>query len=63
MFVRYPKTGLPQIESVNMYGASAKPGNKHFDDQVEMYLNQTTKKMTLDKTEVYKTAERVSHPE
>lgn len=63
MFVRYPKTGLPLIESVNMYGASAKPGNKHFDDQVQMYLQQKTKKMTLDKAEVYRTAESIYNPE
>ena len=63
MFVRYPKTGLPQIESVNMYGASAKPGSKHFDDQVEMYLHQKTKKMTMDKAEIYKTAESIYHPQ
>lgn len=63
MFVRFPKESLPIIESVNMYGASAKPGNKHFDDQVEMYLHQQTKKMTLDKTTVYKNAERIYHPQ
>ncbi len=63
MFVRYSKTGLPKIETVNMYGASAKPGNKHYDDQVEMFLNQKTKTMTLDKALVYKNAERVYHPE
>lgn len=63
MFVRFSKDGLPQIETINMYGASTKPGNKHFDDQVEMYLQQKTKKMTLDKAEVYKNAERVYHPE
>ena len=62
MFVRFPKEGLPIIETVNMYGASARPGNKHFDDQVEMYLHQQTKKMTLDKATVYKNAERVYHP-
>lgn len=62
MFVRFAKEGLPKIETINMYGASAKPGHKHFDDQVEMYLKQQTKKMTLDKTEVYKNAERVYHP-
>jgi acyl-homoserine-lactone acylase len=61
-FVRFRKDGLPLIESVNMYGASAKPGNKHFDDQVPLYLQQKTKKMTLDKTEVYKNAERIYHP-
>jgi len=63
MFVRFAKEGLPQIETINMYGASAKPGNKHFDDQVEMYLKQQTKTMTLDKATVYKNAERIYHPE
>ena len=63
MFVRFPKEGLPIIETTNMYGASARPGNKHFDDQVEMYLHQQTKKMTLDKATVYKNAERIYHPE
>jgi acyl-homoserine-lactone acylase len=63
MFVRFPKEGLPQIESINMYGASARPGNKHFDDQVELYLQQKTKKMTLDKATVYKNAESIYHPE
>ena len=62
MFVRFQKKGLPKIETINMYGASAKPGNKHFDDQVEMYLKQQTKTMTLDKATVYKNAERVYHP-
>jgi acyl-homoserine-lactone acylase len=63
MFVRFPKNELPIIETVNMYGASSHPGNKHFDDQVEMYLQQKTKKMTLDKKEVYRTAERIYHPQ
>jgi acyl-homoserine-lactone acylase len=63
MFVRFQKQGLPKIETLNMYGASAKPGNKHFNDQVDMYLKQQTKTMTLDKATVYKNAERVYHPE
>jgi acyl-homoserine-lactone acylase len=62
MFVRFAKEGLPKIETVNMYGASAKPGNTHFDDQVEMYLQQKTRPMTLDKTTIYKNAERIYHP-
>ena len=62
MFVRFAKDGLPQIETVNMYGASSRPGSKHFDDQVEMYLQQKTKTMTLDKATVYKNAERIYHP-
>jgi acyl-homoserine-lactone acylase len=62
MFIRFQKNALPLIETVNMYGASAKKGSKHFDDQVEMYLQQKTKRMTLKKEEVYKMAERVYHP-
>ena len=63
MFVRFQKNGLPKIETINMYGASAKPGNKHFDDQVDLYLQQKTKVMTLDKATVYKTGEKIYHPE
>ena len=62
MFVRFSKQGLPAIETVNMYGASAVEGNKHFDDQVNMYINQQTKKMTLDKQEVLRSAVKVYHP-
>lgn len=62
MFIRFSKEGLPQIESVNMYGASARPGNKHFDDQIELYRFQKTKRMTLNKEEVFKMAERIYHP-
>lgn len=63
MFVRFAKEGLPKIESLNMYGASARQGNKHFDDQVEGYLQQKTRPMTLDKDAVYRGAERVYHPQ
>lgn len=62
MFVQFPKEGLPKIETVNMYGASSRPESKHFDDQVELYLQQKTKTMILDKITVYKNAERVYHP-
>jgi acyl-homoserine-lactone acylase len=60
--VRFRKNALPLIESVNTYGASSHPGNKHFDDQVPLYLQQKTKTMTLDKATVYKNAERIYHP-
>jgi acyl-homoserine-lactone acylase len=63
MFVRFQKQGLPKIETINMYGASAKQGNKHFDDQVEMYLKQQTKTMSLDKAVIYKQAESIYHPQ
>ena len=60
--VRFPKQGLPIIETSNTYGASAKAGKPHFDDQVDLFLQQKTKPMTLDKAEVLRTAKRIYHP-
>ena len=62
-FVRYPKNGgLPQIESVNTFGASMHPDSPHFKDQLQLFQQQQTKKMTLDKQEVLKTAKKIYHP-
>lgn len=62
-FVKFPKNGgLPFIETVNTFGASYNKGDKHYNDQRAMYQAQQVKKMTLDKTEVLKNAERVYHP-
>lgn len=60
--VRFPKNGLPIIESVNAFGASNHPGSKHYEDQVPLYLQQKTKHMSLDKQEVLSKAERIYHP-
>ncbi len=60
--VRFPKQGLPIIESINTYGASSKKDSPHYTDQMEMSTKQQTKPMTLKKEDVYKTAARVYHP-
>jgi acyl-homoserine-lactone acylase len=60
--VRFTKYNLPQIESVINYGASNHPDNAHYADQMPLYLNQQTKKMSLDKAQVLKEAARVYHP-
>jgi acyl-homoserine-lactone acylase len=63
-FVRFPKDGsLPLIETVNTFGASSVKGNPHYADQRAMYQAQQVKKMTLDKEEVIKKAERTYHPQ
>ncbi len=62
-FVRYPKNGgLPQLESVNTFGASMHPDSPHFKDQMTLFQNQQTKPMTLDKKEVLRTAKKIYHP-
>ena len=62
--VKFPRDGsLPHIESINTFGASMHKESKHFADQRAMYQTQTLKKMTLDKNEVLKYAERTYRPE
>jgi acyl-homoserine-lactone acylase len=61
-FVRYPKNGLPVIESVNTFGASSHPDSPHFRDQEEMFRQQRTKPMTLDKKTILLKAEKIYHP-
>ncbi|MBA4260072.1 MAG: peptidase S45 [Chitinophaga sp.] len=59
--VRFTKDG-PMIESINVYGASARKDSPHYTDQMEMYVNQQTKKMTLDKATVYQQAVKKYNP-
>ncbi|MFN8347301.1 MAG: penicillin acylase family protein [Spirosomataceae bacterium] len=60
--VRFEKGKLPVIETVNCFGASNHPGSPHYADQTELFLQQKTKPMTLDKVTVLKEAKRVYHP-
>ena len=59
--VQFTKDGII-IESVNTYGASAKEGSPHYTDQMELFVKRKTKKMTFDKDEIMKNAERIYHP-
>jgi len=61
MMVRFGE-GLPKIETINVFGASNDPDSPHFDDQMELFLAQKLKPMTLDKAEVLKNAKRVYSP-
>ena len=61
-FVRYPKNGLPIIESVNTFGSSNHPDSPHYKDQMQLFLRQQTKHISLDKTEVLEHAEKIYHP-
>ncbi|MEY3679219.1 MAG: hypothetical protein RI924_1360 [Bacteroidota bacterium] len=60
--VRFTKEG-PEIESINAYGASANPKSPHYTDQMDLFVKQQTKKMTLNKAEVLRKAKRVYHPQ
>ncbi|MCP4458007.1 MAG: acylase [Cytophagales bacterium] len=62
MMIRYPKEGLPIIETIHAYGASSKPDSPHYNDQMEMFTQQKRKTMTLDIEEVRKNSIRVYSP-
>ncbi|MFN3300052.1 MAG: penicillin acylase family protein [Sediminibacterium sp.] len=59
--VRFTKDG-PIIESVNVYGASARKESPHYTDQMDMYVKQQTKTMTLNKSTVYQQAVKKYNP-
>jgi acyl-homoserine-lactone acylase len=60
--VRFTEEG-PHIESLMAGGNSDRTDSPHFNDQMDMLAGHQTKKMTLDKEEVLKTAIKIYHPE
>jgi acyl-homoserine-lactone acylase len=59
--VRFTKDG-PVMESVISFGNSDDPFSDHYTDQMEMYSNFQTKKMTFDKEEIYRKAKSIYNP-
>ncbi|MEL7220036.1 MAG: penicillin acylase family protein, partial [Bacteroidota bacterium] len=59
--VQFSAEGV-QIETVNAYGSSANPDSPHYTDQMELFVKQQLKPMTLDKAKVLEEAVRVYHP-
>jgi acyl-homoserine-lactone acylase len=53
----------PEIESVISYGSSDHPDSPHYNDQMELYKEFKTKKMTLDKATIYQAAQKIYHPQ
>jgi acyl-homoserine-lactone acylase len=62
MLVQYDKNG-PIIETINCYGASNHKESPHYDDQMEMFVNQQYKPMTLNKDSIFANATRIYHPQ
>lgn len=62
MIVEYEKNGPVRIESLVNFGSSSHPESKHFDDQLQLWIQQKTKTMTFDKEEILKNAEKIYHP-
>lgn len=60
---KFKKDGsLPDLRSIMCYGSSNTPGAKHYTDQMQLYVNQQTKEISLSKDWAYKHAERIYRP-
>ena len=59
--VRFTPEGT-LIESSISYGSSDHPDSKHYNDQMELYTQFKTKKISLSKEDAYKNAERIYNP-
>lgn len=59
--VRYSADTV-EIETVNAYGSSAKPGSVHYTDQMKMFAEQKLKPMTMNREKIYNEAESIYHP-
>lgn len=61
LLAKLGKKGI-ELESVNAFGSSNNPQSKHYTDQMELFVNQKTKPMTLDKQTIWMNAEEIYHP-
>jgi acyl-homoserine-lactone acylase len=49
MFVKYGKDGAEFVESLQPLGNSITPGNKHYNDQMEIFVQHKMKHQTFDR--------------
>lgn len=62
-FVKYGPEGPELIETIVPYGSSARPDSPHYTDQMQQYVRQERKVMTLDMEQVRTQARRSYSPQ
>lgn len=63
LFAQYSDKGIEKLETIVPFGTSSDPNSPHYNDQMELYINQELKPMTLDKNEVFKSAAKQYKPQ
>lgn len=61
MLLKYSNEGV-EIETILPYGNSNNTLSPHYTDQMRMYVDKQTKKMTLDRKKIYEEAVRIYNP-
>lgn len=59
--VQFTKDGV-EIETVNAYGASAEPSSPHYTDQMQLFVDQKLKPMSLDIDKAFAEADTIYNP-
>ena len=60
-FAKFSDKGT-EIESIISYGSSDHEDSKHYSDQMKLYSEFKTKKMSFDKDFIYKNARKIYNP-
>jgi acyl-homoserine-lactone acylase len=61
-FAQWKDGALVRMETLHPFGASTRPDSPHYTDQMQLYTDQKTKSMTLDKQRILETAKQVYQP-
>lgn len=61
-FAKFNKSGLTSLETVHAYGASSRKNSIHYTDQMQMFVKEETKTMSLDKEKIYSEAKAIYTP-
>ena len=61
MLARYSNEGV-ELETILPYGESSNPKSEYFTNQMQRFVEQELKPMTLDKEIIYKNAVQIYHP-
>jgi acyl-homoserine-lactone acylase len=61
-FAQWKDGKLVRMETLHPFGASTRPDSPHYTDQMQLYADQKTKPMTLDKATIMSEAKSIYHP-
>ena len=61
-FAQWKDGKLVRMKTLHPFGASTRPDSPHYTDQMQLYTDQQTKPMTLDRKQIMEQAQRIYHP-
>ncbi len=62
LYATYNEEGLEKVETINCFGTSNHEDSPHYNDQMELFVQQKMKPISMDKAEIMKNAVKQYHP-